>query len=80
MNPTSKTATATTKPLTQCTIEEDYIYSISECSFFLLAYDPCLLSKIVWDFLNISIEENIEVKLPCFDWFSVYFSIYGKEY
>ena len=65
MNPTSKTATATTKPLTQCTIEENYISSLFQnVLFFLLAYDPCL-SKIVWDFLNISIEENIEVKLPC---------------
>ena len=61
-------------------------YSISECSFFFdwhyvcQAYDPCL-SEIVWDFLNISIEENTEVKLPCFDWFSAYyFSIYGKDH
>ena len=69
MNPTSKTATATTKPLTQCTIEENYILYFRMFFFFdwhyvCQAYDPCL-SEIVWDFLNISIEENIEVKLPC---------------
>ena len=69
MNPTSKTATATTKPLTQCTIEENYILYFRMFFFFdwhyvCQAYDPCL-SEIVWDFLNISIEENIEVKFPC---------------